>query len=214
MAYDRDAIVGCLKRHYDLLVRMAYLNPTTIQEPPPSGWSDDQLAIDILRAMGRSEKVIDLLRHLPYLHETKHYDEDIHIYPETMAISYRNDTGWFRGQTAESCQGKTLGYLCLMPFEEDCPPGFISLTYGNLATDWIIDIDEGVMFASDGNIVDANVPEDQPWRRGGKPRDIKDYFDEVYFDMVSLKVVPAPPAGRWGPAIIYGEGPEGQVRCT
>jgi hypothetical protein len=55
---------------------MAYLDPAQIECPPPSGWSDDQLAVDILRGLGRSGKVIDLLQHLPYLREN---DDDKNV---------------------------------------------------------------------------------------------------------------------------------------
>ena len=146
MAYDRDVVVNSLKRHYNVLVLMAYLDPAVIEYPPPSGWSDDQLAVEILRALGRSEKVIDLLRHLPYLRES-YSDERWQVYPETRATSYLRDVGWFKGQTAESCQGKNMLHLCLMPFDGDCPPGFIPLTYGREATCWIIDTDEGALEA-------------------------------------------------------------------
>jgi hypothetical protein len=67
MPYDRDVVVNCIKRHYDLLVRMAYLDPDEILHPPPEGWSDEQLVVDTLQKRKRSERVIDLLRHMPYL---------------------------------------------------------------------------------------------------------------------------------------------------
>jgi hypothetical protein len=47
--------------------RAAYLNPHTIGAPPPDGWSDEQLVVDILRTLGRTERVIDLLRYMPYI---------------------------------------------------------------------------------------------------------------------------------------------------
>jgi hypothetical protein len=59
IAYGRDVVVNSLKRHYDVLVRMAYLDPAVIEYPPPSGLSDDQLAADILCSLGRSENAID-----------------------------------------------------------------------------------------------------------------------------------------------------------
>jgi hypothetical protein len=67
MAYNRDVLIACVQRHYGLLVRFAYLNPDAIETPPPSGWTDEQLASDILQLLGHDEKVIDLLRHQPYL---------------------------------------------------------------------------------------------------------------------------------------------------
>jgi hypothetical protein len=41
IAYGRDVVVNSLKRYYDVLVRMAYLDPAVIEYPPPSGLSDD-----------------------------------------------------------------------------------------------------------------------------------------------------------------------------
>ena len=41
MPYDRHVVVSCIERHYDLLVRMAYLDPDTILRPPPEGWTDE-----------------------------------------------------------------------------------------------------------------------------------------------------------------------------
>lgn len=142
MAYNRDIIVNCLKRHYELLVRMAYLDPTVIQHPPPEGWSDQQLAVDVLRVLGRSEKVIDLLRHLPYL-RCNIDDEKWEIYPETRAISYLRDVDLLRSKPADSCRGKGLFDLLMMPFAADYPPDMISLTYGRDATFWVIDTEEG-----------------------------------------------------------------------
>jgi hypothetical protein len=144
MAYDRDAVVGFLKRHYDFLVRMAHLDPAWIEQPPPPGWSDEQLAVDILRVLGCSKQVIDLLRHLRYLQNNLDSSE-FQIHSETSATSYLRNGGWFSRQTPKSCQGHNLGYLGLMPFAEDCPPGLISLTHGDMA--WIIDTDEGTVVA-------------------------------------------------------------------
>jgi hypothetical protein len=66
MAFERDIVIKCVQRHYDLLVRAAYLDPKIIQTPPLESWSEVEIMADVLRALGRSEAVIDLLRHLPY----------------------------------------------------------------------------------------------------------------------------------------------------
>ena len=41
-------------------------------------------------------------------------------------------------------------------------------------------------------IVDRNAPEDQPWRCCAKPRDIQEYFDELYNEIETLVTVPVP----------------------
>ena len=143
MAYDRDVVVRCIKRHYELLVKAAYFNSTEIRYPPDEGWSDKQLAVDVMRAFGRSEEVIDLLRYLPYI---KQFDGDSkdEVYFETQHLSYLRDSWPFKSLTVEKCQGKQLFDKLLMPSPEDWPAGFIALTQDIYATWWIIDTAKGL----------------------------------------------------------------------
>lgn len=141
MAYDRDLVVRCVQRHYDLIVRFAYLDPAAIETPPPSGWTDEQLAVDILRLLGRDEKVIDLLRHLPYIN-VRYFDR-YEVMVDTIPINYLRCGDRFKDLTVDSCQGKTASELCLFPDAAEWPPSLISLTEGRDATWWIIDTDEG-----------------------------------------------------------------------
>jgi hypothetical protein len=143
MAYDRDTLVVGIKRHYDLLVRFAYLDPAAIETPPPTGWTDAQLAVDFLHALGRNETVIDLLRHMPYI---KHRPREPHyeVHAETKAINYLRYAERFgRGATVEVCAGKTMDHFCLFPADANWPASFISLTEGREGLWWIIDTDEG-----------------------------------------------------------------------
>jgi hypothetical protein len=143
MAYDRDVVVRCIKRHYKLLVKAAYFDPTEVRYPPDEGWSDEQLAVDILRVFGRSEEVIDLLRRLPYIKQLDGGDKD-EVYFESRHLSYLRDTSPFRSLTVEECQGKKLWDKLLMPGPEDWPAGFISLTRDQFATWWLIDTAKGL----------------------------------------------------------------------
>ena len=144
MAYDRDVVVCCFKRHYELLVRSAYFDSAEIRYPPDEGWSDEQLAVDIMRAFGRSEEVIDLLRHLPYIKQLDGDSKD-EVYFQTRHLSYLRDTWPCKSLIAEYCQGKNLSEELMMPRPEDWPPGFISLTRGQHGTWWIIDTAKGSM---------------------------------------------------------------------
>jgi hypothetical protein len=143
MAYDRDVVVRCIKRHYKLLVKAAYFDPTEVRYPPDEGWSDEQLAVDILRVFGRSEEVIDLLRRLPYIKQLDGGDKD-EVYFESRHLSYLRDTSPFRSLTVEECQGKHLWDKLLMPGPEDGPAGFIYLTRDQFSTWWLIDTAKGL----------------------------------------------------------------------
>jgi hypothetical protein len=143
MAYDRDVVVRCFRRHYELLVKAAYFDPAEIRYPPEEGWSDEQLAVDILRVFGRSEAVIDLLRHLPYI---KQLDGDFRdeVYLGSQSLSYLRDTPPMQSLTVEKCQGKQLSDELLMPGPEDWPAGFIALTQDIYGTWWVIDTAKGL----------------------------------------------------------------------
>lgn len=136
MPYDRDVVVNCIKRHYDLLVRMAYLDPDEILCPPLEGWSDEQLAVDALQKWKRSERVIDLLRHMPYLSKSIATFGMYEVYIETEACIYLRNHGWMKDKYKNP-------HKHIMPFEQDSPAGFIPLSMGNAATVWMIDTDEG-----------------------------------------------------------------------
>jgi hypothetical protein len=143
MTYNRDVVVRCIKRHYELLVKAAYFDPTEIRYPPEEGWSDEQLAVDVLRVFGRSVTVIDLLRHLPYIKQLDGDNKD-EVYFETRHLSYLRDTRPFVSLTAEKCQGKHLWEKLLMPGTEDWPAGCIALTQDIHATWWVVDTTKGL----------------------------------------------------------------------
>ena len=137
MPYDRDIVVSCIERHYDLLVRMAYLDPDTILRPPPEGWSDEQLAVDTLQEWKRSDRVVDLLRHLPYLSKNMG-DSKYEVYIVTEACNFLRDYGWLKDAH------KKDAISLMMPCEEEAPAGMIPLSQGREATVWMIDTDEGM----------------------------------------------------------------------
>jgi hypothetical protein len=123
MAYDRDVVVCCFKRHYELLVRSAYFDSAEIRYPP--------------------DEVIDLLRHLPYIKQLDGDSKD-EVYFQTRHLSYLRDTWPFKSLTVEKCQGKQLFDKLLMPSPEDWPAGFIALTQDIYATWWIMDTTKGL----------------------------------------------------------------------
>lgn len=144
MAFDRDVVVKCIQRHYDLLVRAAYLDPNLIQTPPPEGWSEEGIMADVLRELGRSEAVIDLLRHLPYINAPNRGLDRYEIHEETISINYLREYSPLKNRTVESCRGKTVDHFDMMPAPADWPSSFISLSQGREATWWIIDTEEGM----------------------------------------------------------------------
>ncbi|CAI0641654.1 unnamed protein product [Colletotrichum noveboracense] len=144
-SYDRDAVVSLVNRHYRLLVDMGHLHPEALQTPSETGWADEELNVDALRILGRSDKVIDLLRHLPY--------------PRAGASG------------------------CVYPQGEDY------YLY---------------------NDAPAEVEGDAPWLRA-KAVSFQTFFDKMYKDLSTLKLVPAPAAGNFGAAIRALNDPEAKA---
>ncbi|KAH8719552.1 hypothetical protein GQ44DRAFT_658968 [Phaeosphaeriaceae sp. PMI808] len=210
MAYDRAIVVNCIKRYYDLLIEAAYLDPASIRYPLDHGWTDEQLVVDILHVLGRSEEVIDLLRHLPYIQQPPDVDK-YEVYEETVPASYLRGTDIVENLTAEECQGKSISDLLLMPLSADWPTGFISLSHGRDATWWVIDTTEGIVYPVGTDFID-DAPEDQPWLEASVPRDIQEYFDEILDEIKSLKMVPCPKGeASWFSQILPCEHDKGRV---
>lgn len=106
-------------------MKAAYLDPKEVRYPPDEGWSDEQLAIDVLGAFGRSEEVIDLLRHLPYIKQLDGDDKD-EVHFETRHLSYLRDAWPCKSLNVEECRGKQLSDKLMMPRPADWPAGFKS----------------------------------------------------------------------------------------
>ncbi|KAL0939157.1 uncharacterized protein CTRU02_205767 [Colletotrichum truncatum] len=161
LTYRRDAIAKSLTKYYETLARACYFSPTDIQSPPPEGWSDSELDIDALRSLGRSDKAIDFLRHLPYIKPLKNSNIPIQwpVLIRSRAIRYLQDGGDFSKWSSRGEEG--LSELsCLSSVEPfaglvGLPPHEVSLTtdYGSGFIDsisvgqprCIIDCEKGVL---------------------------------------------------------------------
>ncbi|KAK1767570.1 hypothetical protein QBC33DRAFT_569894 [Phialemonium atrogriseum] len=64
IGYSRDACVAAVRGYYDFLTKM-YLDESDIVEPPEGGWPS--ITTESLQSLGKTNEVILLLRHLPYL---------------------------------------------------------------------------------------------------------------------------------------------------
>lgn len=79
VGYDRDTTVAVVRDYYYFLAMM-YLDEDRIMEPPPGGWP--HITPDSMRALGKTDEVVDMLRHLPYINESGvSSDHGVHIVP-------------------------------------------------------------------------------------------------------------------------------------
>ncbi|KAK4125680.1 hypothetical protein N657DRAFT_642419 [Parathielavia appendiculata] len=62
--YSREATIAAVREYYRFLTRM-YLKESYIAEPPQGGWPE--ISRETIGALGKTDEVISLLRHLPYV---------------------------------------------------------------------------------------------------------------------------------------------------
>lgn len=89
--YSRDETVAAVLAFYQQLIKHPYLDDSALITPPTSGWTT--INEDSLRAIGKNDTVIDLSRHLPYLHDDRGFPMQVQY--ETLAWDYTTDpTHW------------------------------------------------------------------------------------------------------------------------
>jgi hypothetical protein len=64
ISYSRDACIAAVRDYYIFLTKM-YLKESDVIEPSKEGWPT--ITVDNLQGLGKTDEVISLLRHLPYI---------------------------------------------------------------------------------------------------------------------------------------------------
>ncbi|KAI1129236.1 hypothetical protein F5Y10DRAFT_159376 [Nemania abortiva] len=85
MAATNEEIIAAVHEFYSAIIQQPYISPDALVVPPPGGWSG--VNADELRERGKTEEVIELLRHLPYLRNPSR-NEKWMLSPDTCAIPY------------------------------------------------------------------------------------------------------------------------------
>lgn len=125
-------IVGSVSNFYAFLVNHPFLQASAIKTPPPEGWPEEHR--EIFRKLGKSDEVVDLLCHLPYID-----DDNWEWFHDTKPINYvsplnlrRIDGNYESKRYLFEPQGQVL------------PAHVFSLTNGRLYGVWLLlDIQAG-----------------------------------------------------------------------
>ena len=124
--YSRDECIIAIRDYYAFVTKM-FANPSSIVEPPQGGWPD--ITQETMRGLGKTEKVIELLRHLPYI-ESKPYSNHAAGFPGASFIDWTRVAREL--QTGEAHPENELlmseGYEDR--FERKIPAYFIGLVHG------------------------------------------------------------------------------------
>jgi hypothetical protein len=88
MSYDRDEVIASVTDFYNFLITHLHFEPSDLKTPPPTGW------LKIIQArfdfLGKSDKAIDLLQHLPYLPPYGLFQKE--IYTHTVCVDYNQES--------------------------------------------------------------------------------------------------------------------------
>ncbi|KAF9873541.1 hypothetical protein CkaCkLH20_09000 [Colletotrichum karsti] len=196
--YDRDPIVASITRYYELLSKMVSIRPKHIEYPPEGDWGDDIIPLEKLRRLGFDERMIDLVRHIPYVASNRP------VFPSTQTVNYFQNVF---SEPVEEFQLEDPNRVRLWPVpDERIPEGIVPLSQwlngDKLGIWWLLDTKTGELTAHDAWISRPpdEVPEDEPWRTA-RPVPAVTYFDGLCENLRSLELVPVPGDSRgseWG----------------
>ena len=144
VSYSRDATVRAIREYYGFLVKM-YANESCILEPPEGGWPlTDPKGFG--QALGKTDEVVELLRHLPYISFN-----EAHGVPECWFADWQHCMGLYNAGYVYEGEPDILERVRIttenaIPREE-MSPHVIGLTNGGRYTPaFLLDTERGVVY--------------------------------------------------------------------
>ena len=126
---SREAAISAVTELYEFLTTLLYIEPTDILYPPPGGWPHITQENEAFASLKKTDEVIELLRHLPYLDS-------------------RRDT-WFIRPWSDACDYVNQDprkYLPVVPDDFEFPPWVINLTgHGRYGQALMFDTSDGMV---------------------------------------------------------------------
>lgn len=202
MSIHQEAIVQAVTSFYKTLTQFPYLSPSAIATPPPSGWNSSE-ARSLLQREGKSDAVVDLLNHLPYL-----TNDALHIHYDTVAIDWRVAAA-AGGDRAPGTQqrvrnalsiSQTLQEAGLEPTLQAIPGHVVALTRAtsNYGRWLLIDVDGGTVtnYSLLGEPNSLQITDDEyeagtGWKRH-ETMPVADFFAAWEAKLTSLAWIPLP----------------------
>ncbi|KAL7913747.1 hypothetical protein GGI35DRAFT_475595 [Trichoderma velutinum] len=74
ISYTSEECISAVRGYYKFLTKM-YLNESDVIEPPAEGWPD--ITTSTMQGLGKTNEVVSLLRHLPYIREPRSDNDKI-----------------------------------------------------------------------------------------------------------------------------------------
>ncbi|KAI0005595.1 hypothetical protein F4779DRAFT_598215 [Xylariaceae sp. FL0662B] len=126
VTYSRDACVAAVRDYYEFLTKV-YLKDSQVIQPPEGGWPSIVNANpSILENLGKTDEVISLLAHLPYLRSYRDGTRQAHAAAECYFADWQDLFSDLAGRsTSDQIRSYTEGHL-----REVVPPHVVGLAGG------------------------------------------------------------------------------------
>tara|TARA_R110002003_G_scaffold325_3_gene18777 strand:- start:497 stop:1291 length:795 start_codon:yes stop_codon:yes gene_type:complete len=197
ITYSRDETVAAVRDYYQFLTKM-YLDEAYVIEPPPDGWAHITTRSSTL---DKSKKVIDLLRHLPYIKCTLNDTVDAEGAPDCTFADWQDlfQRGADRRTITIGTEDSSIS--------DNIPKHVVGLTCGGSHNPrFLLDVRRGTVlwYECPGELSDdpsretvdddpydyCSDEEEAEWRAEGQTWSIPDFFEELKDRFRRLDFVP------------------------
>ncbi|KAK8051792.1 hypothetical protein PG993_003177 [Apiospora rasikravindrae] len=203
VSYSEAACVAAVGGYYEFLTKM-YLDESEVIYPPKGGWpSIAQADPEVLARFGKTDKVVSLLAHLPYIRRSGGLNDNIHAIADCPFSDWNAIfTNLTPQSKVESCRIVSEGYA----FYEVAPPHVVGLTASHRdASIIIIDTELGIAHWDNHPYRDKKseirepitddpydwAPEEEAeWRAETEAWEITDFFEVLKGLYLELHFVP------------------------
>jgi hypothetical protein len=198
VSYDQATTVAAVRSYFVFLTNM-YLDEADVLEPPEEGWPT--ITAEVFQALNKSDTVISLLGHLPYIRMAQLEDEQPQGAPFCTFCDWQLHATHFVPGSAPA-----LKITSELHLKDKIPPQVVSLTSGSRDNPVIlIDTELGIIYWSDcpDEVRDSSTqeqteddpyswaPEEETTWRGDAPAwTITDFFEMLKDQFRKLRFIP------------------------
>ncbi|KAK4118929.1 hypothetical protein N657DRAFT_605333 [Parathielavia appendiculata] len=219
VSYSREATIAAITDYYTFLTRM-YMNEHQIIYPPADGWPSIVNADpNKLQDLGKSDEVLSLLAHLPYIRCPGNWSHDADAIPGSSFADWPDlitllVQGKITGEELRSCtEGVSFAHVSpphvvglVMGTHEDSPAILLDIELGivqwenytcpdDIGEKWSqVDWEELKKDLLDVDYLDDEVPQEEArWRYSAAAWAIPDFFEVLKDEFRSLNWIPISP---------------------
>lgn len=223
--YSQHDTVEAIRDYFAFCTKL-FLDAEYVVEPPPGGWP--QISQDSLGGLSKSDAVIDLLRHMPYLRRPSDQLDDACAGPQTEWVDWISTADRIiQGkENAENARFLSEG----IDDSEIVPAHVVGLAASNWDGDYgsciLLDTELGICIwtkspreLTDGAVrekirddpFDYAPEEEAEWRSAALAWPVADFFEVLKGHFSQLNFIPISPWQVYSVYMNYGQGTEGMI---